>query len=131
MQLQSELLPDGGNYFFGQLAHFAAGGSAVVHEHQGLAVVYAVGAGTRAAPHSFPAGLFDEPAGGYFHAARHGVARQVGVFTFEVVELGLGNFGVFEKRTRIANLGRVGQLRAADMHHGAADIPRRRLARDA
>ena len=41
------------------------------------------------------------------------------------------DFGVFEKRARVADFGRVGQLGAANVHHGPAHVARRGRGLDA
>ena len=86
-------------------------GATAIDQHQRLLLVHT----DRAEIFPFPAGLFDQPAGGQFDSAiRLRVLRQGGVGGFELLRLLCGDDGIVEKTAAVGNVRRVGQFALAN-----------------
>lgn len=92
--------------------HFASRRAAQVDQHQGLAVVDA----DMLLAVAFHAGLVDQPAGRQFGLAgfRRRIERHVGPLGLQPLGQRAVDDRILEEAARIAQLGRVGELRAAD-----------------
>ena len=89
--------------------------AAIMHQHEGL---FVVNAHMFVAP-AFPASVFNQPTGWYFHLAVWlVVVRHVGIILLQCLELRLLDDGILEEAACAADLFHVGQFGIADGANG-------------